>query len=174
MLNDNNTFEAQKYLKKIDKNLDNTIVEKYCENYVINVILSSYIKKANNENITVTCQADISENIKIDNIQLGLIFANAIENATIACKKIEDFNDRKIDITCKEHYNQLYIQISNTYRGEILFNNDMPISKVINHGYGTQSIATIADEYDGVYSFIAEDEIFKTTVILKNDLNSFN
>ena len=45
----------------------------------------------------------------------------------------------------------------------------MPVSKEINHGFGTRSIATIAAEHYGVYSFSAEDGVFKTTVILKNE-----
>lgn len=169
-LNDNNISEAQNYLNKLDENLNKTIIEKYCDNYIINVILSSYIKRAKNENINVTFQVDISENIEIDNIELGLIFANAIENATIACKKIENYADRKIDITCKTHYNQLYIQICNSYIGEILFEGEQPISKDINHGYGTRSIVAIADAFNGIYSFSAENGVFKTTVILNNKI----
>ena len=168
-LQDKNILEAQKYLSKLTLNFDNTIVEQYCENYVINAILSTYVKKAKDENIAVTCQVDISKDISINDIELGLIFSNAIENATIACKKIEDSNERMINITCKEHYSQLYIQISNTYIGEILFNKEMPISKETNHGYGTLSIASIADKYNGVYSFTAEDGIFKVAVIFNND-----
>ena len=166
-LNDNNISEAQKYLNKLTDNLSKTIIEKYCDNYGVNVILSSYIKKAKDEQIDVISKVHISENIKIDNIELGLIFANAIENATIACKKIKTLEDRKITIICKEYYNQLYIQISNTYVGEVFFEKDMPVSNHKDHGLGTRSIATIVDKYDGVYSFAAENGIFKATAILK-------
>jgi len=166
-LNDANISEAQKYLSKLNDNFSKTIVEKYCENYGVNVILSSYINKAKEEQINVICKAQISENIKIDNIELGLIFANAIENATIACKKIKTPEDRKVAIICKEHYNQLYIQISNTYVGDVLFDKDLPISNHKDHGFGTQSIVAIVEKYDGVYSFTAEKGIFKATAILK-------
>ncbi|MBK5263343.1 MAG: GHKL domain-containing protein, partial [Peptostreptococcaceae bacterium] len=96
-----------------------------------------------------------------------LIFANAIENATIACKKIKTLEDRKITIICKEYYNQLYIQISNTYVGDILFDKDMPVSRDKDHGLGTRSIVTIVEKYEGVSSFTAENGIFKATFILK-------
>jgi len=169
LLDDNNILAAQNYLKKLDENLIKTVIEKYCDNYAINVILSSYIKKAKDANINVTYHIDIAENITIDSIELGIIFANAIENATIACKKIENPPDRKIDITCKNHYNQLYIQISNTYIGEVFFEGEHPISNEKNHGFGTRSIAAIVEDFNGIYSFSAEDGIFKTTVILKNE-----
>lgn len=166
-LNDNNISEAQKYLGKLNDNFSKTVIEKYCENYGVNVILSSYINKAKEEQINVICKVQISENIKIDNIELGLIFANAIENATIACKKIKTPEDRKIAIVCKEHYNQLYIQISNMYVGEVLFDKDIPVSNNKHHGFGTRSIVTIVEKYEGVFSFTAENGIFKVTAILK-------
>ena len=167
-LTDNNISEAENYLTKLNVNLSNIVVKQYCENYMLNVILSSYISKANDENIEVQCNAEISENIKIDNIELGLIFTNAIENAIIACKKIDTLSDRKITIACKEHYNQIYIQISNPFVGEVQFNGEYPVSNDKDHGIGTRSIATIAEKYDGIFSFKAEGSMFKTTVILNN------
>ena len=92
----------------------------------------------------------------------------AIENAIIACKKIDTLSDRKITIACKEHYNQIYIQISNPFVGEVQFNGEYPISNDKDHGIGTRSIATIAEKYDGIFSFKAEGSMFKTTVILNN------
>jgi two-component system sensor histidine kinase AgrC len=166
-LHDNNISEAQKYLNKLNDNLSKTIIEKYCDNYGVNVILSSYIKKAKDEQIDVISKVHISENIKIDNIELGIILSNAIENAINACKKIIAPKDRRITIVCKEHHNQLYIQISNPYVGEVLFEKDMPISNIEDHGLGTRSIVAIAEKYEGVCSFTAENEIFKATAILK-------
>ena len=64
-------------------------MEEYCETCMLNVILSTYINKAKKEEIEVACKADLPENISNDNIELGLIFTNAIENAILACKKIK-------------------------------------------------------------------------------------
>jgi len=166
-LNNNNISEAQKHLDKLNENFRKTVIEKYCENYGVNIILSAYINKAKEEQINVICKAEISEKIRIDNIELGLIFANAIENATIACKKIKTPEGRKITIVCKEHYNNLYIQISNTYVGEVIFDKDIPVSNDKKHGFGTRSIIAIVEKYEGVFSFTAENEIFKVTAILK-------
>lgn len=165
-LQDNNIFEAQKYLINLNRNLSETVIEKYCENYGVNVILSSCIKKAKDEHIEVISEVNVPENIKIDNMEIGAIFLNAMENAMIACEKIENPKDRKISVVCKEHYSQIYIQISNTFAGEIVFNGEYPVSNNKDHGFGTRSIAAIAEKHGGVFSFTAEDGIFKTTVIL--------
>lgn len=166
-LSDNNIAEAQKYVRKLTGKLEKTVIEKYCDNYDMNVILSSYIKKAQQEHIEVFSEIHIPENIKIDTIDLNAIFANAIDNAINACNKIADPNDRKITIVCKEHFDQIYIRISNSYVGEMQFDGEYPVSNGIDHGIGTKSIAAIAEKHGGVFSFAAQDGIFKTTVTLK-------
>ncbi|HEY5561926.1 MAG TPA: GHKL domain-containing protein [Clostridiaceae bacterium] len=167
LLQDKNIMEAQKYLSKLSDNLNEIVVEKYCENYRINVILSSYISKARKENINVKSKVHISENIKIDNMELGLVFANALENAINACKKNENEKSRTITIICKEHYDHIYLQISNTFVEEVQFQGEYPVSNNKDHGIGTRSIGAIAEKYNGVFSFKAQDGIFKATVILK-------
>ena len=163
---DNNIDGAKKYLKEFTDSLGDTLIEEYCQNYMVNVILSTYIGKAKKENIDVACKADLSENVQIDNIELGLIFTNAIENAILACKKIRNQSERKITIICKTHYEQIYIQICNSFQGEVDFDGDYPIATEIGHGIGTRSIASIAVKHNGIFSFTAEGGIFKTTVIL--------
>jgi hypothetical protein len=165
-LNDSNLSEAQKYLSKLGNNFSKTVIENYCENYGANCILSSYISRAKDEQINVSCNANISAEINIEDIELGLIFSNALENAINASKKIENPNERKISIVCKDHCEQICIQISNTFEGEILFDGEFPVSNRKDHGFGTQSIAAIAQKYGGICSFIAENGIFKATVIL--------
>lgn len=87
LIGDNNTSEARKFIRSLDSRLESSILERYCENYFINVILSSYIKKAKDEQIEVTCEVNVPDKINIDPVDIGLIFANATENAINTCKK---------------------------------------------------------------------------------------
>ena len=166
-LDDNNIAETQKYLETLSDNLNKTIIETYCKNYIINVILSTYIQKAKDAQIEVECKISIPENISIDNIELGLIFTNAIENAINACKKIDSPKDRKITILCKEHFSQLYIQISNTFWGNIVWRGAIPVSAEKGHGFGTRSIVSIVEKYKGTYQFSKVNDTFKVSIILK-------
>ena len=45
-LADNNQAAAQKYITEVEKTIEDAAVEKYCSNYTVNLILSSYIAKA--------------------------------------------------------------------------------------------------------------------------------
>jgi len=168
LLNDKNFAETKTYIHTLEQNLSDTIIERFCDNYAINVILSSLVSKARSENITFECSVSLSEEINIDTIDLGIIISNVISNAINACVKIEDINHRFISIEAKEHYNQLYIQIINSYVGEVKFIGEFPVTEEIGHGLGTRSVAYVAEKYNGVFSFIAEEGRFKTTVVVDN------
>jgi hypothetical protein len=166
-LSGNNIDEALRYISRLDDKLSQSVIQKYCENYVVNVILSSYIGKAKKERIKVIHELYVPENIAVDDIELGLIFANALENAINACTKIENPDDRTIIITGKFQHEQLYIRISNPFVGEVPFDGEFPVSNAEGHGMGSRSIAAIAQKYGGMFSFVAQGGVFKTTVSLK-------
>jgi len=163
---DNNKEAAQKYITEVEKTIEGAAVEKYCSKYTVNLILSSYIAKAKNEQITVETQIDLPEKNAVSDMDLCVIFANALENAINACKTINSANDRIIKIVSKINHNKLYLQITNSFDGTIMFVDDMPISTDENHGLGTKSIAAVAQKYGGMYSFTVEDRVFKAIIIL--------
>jgi len=165
-LEDNNKKAAQKYITEVEKTIEGFSVEKYCNNYTVNLILSSYIKKANNEQICVETQIDLPEKNAVSDMDLCVIFANAIENAVNACMSIENANERSIKIACRTKNDQIFIHIVNSYTGTILFVDNLPVCKKENHGLGTKSITAIAQKYGGLSSFTAEKGLFTAIVIL--------
>lgn len=165
-LKDNNSEAAQKYISKVENAIDSFVVEKYCSNYSVNLILSSYIAKAKDAGINVETQVDLPEKNNVSDMDLCVIFSNAIENAINACKSISISNGKSISIVCKNKNDKLHIQITNSYEGKVLFVNEMPISIEENHGLGTKSIAAVTQTYKGVFSFTAENGVFKTSIII--------
>ncbi|HBV88377.1 MAG TPA: GHKL domain-containing protein [Desulfosporosinus sp.] len=165
-LADNNKEAAQKYITEVEKTVEGAVVEKYCNNYTVNLILSSYIAKAKNEQITVETQINLPEKNAVSDMDLCVIMANALENAINACKSINITNDRYIKIVSKLNQNKLCLQITNSFDGTIVFVDNMPISTDENHGLGTRSIAAVAQKYGGICSFTVKDGVFKASIIL--------
>lgn len=165
-LTDNNLAAAQKYIASVENSIENTVVKKYCNNYTVNLILSSYIAKAQTENITIETRIDLPENNFVSDMDLCVIFSNALENAIIACCSIEVEKDRIIKIVTIIKNDKLFIQITNSFYHQIVFVDDMPVSNRENHGTGTKSIAAIAQKYGGIYSFSANEKIFEASIIL--------
>ncbi len=167
MLRENRSGEAEKYLGKLSDKLNDTVIEQFCENYTVNAILSFYIHKAREEGIEVTCRANIPTNLKVEEMELVTLFSNVLENAITACEGIADTASKTISIVCRESVGQLHIQVCNSYQGEIKFDGEYPVSQREGHGFGTRSIAAIAQKHGGLFSFKAQDGQFVTTVILQ-------
>ena len=158
--------DARLYLSTLEDNMYEHVIAKYCNHEAINLILSSYINKAKNEGILVEAQVSLPEACEIADIDLCVIFANAIENAINACMNFTDLGDKIIKISCLSKNNKLLIQITNNFAGVVTFKDDMPVTDAKNHGFGTKSIAKTVQKYNGIYSFSAEDYVFKVNIIL--------
>lgn len=165
-LTDKNIDATIKYISEVQTTIESSVVEQYCTNYAINLILYSYLTKAKEDQIAVETQISIPANNKISDMDLCVIFSNAIENAINACLSITNTKERILHIICKSKNDKLFIQITNSYQGTIQFVDDMPISTEENHGLGTKSIAAVVQKYNGVCSFSADNNMFKSVVIL--------
>jgi two-component system, LytTR family, sensor histidine kinase AgrC len=165
-LADNNRKAAQKYIAEVERTIDEAVVEKYCSNYTVNLILYSYITHAKKEDIDVETQIDLPEHNTVSDMDLCVIFGNVIENAINACIGILNVNDRFLKIVCKSKNNKLFIQLTNSCKGNVEFADGLPVSMKDDHGLGTKSIAAVAQKYGGVYSFAAADGVFTTSIIL--------
>ena len=165
-LADNNVAEIKKYIIETENNINKTATIKYCDNEAVNLILTPYITKAENQKIRVETQIYIPKNCEVADIDLCIILTNAIENAINASMHIKNINDRRIAISCKSKNNKLFIQVMNNFIGEVKFLEEMPISEKEVQGFRTKSIVATVDKYRGLYSFTAKEGVFKIRVIL--------
>jgi sensor histidine kinase regulating citrate/malate metabolism len=165
-LADNKLDEVKKYITEVEKSIDNTDAIKYCDNDAVNLILTSSIKRAKQENIAVESQPDIAEDCHVSDMDLCIILSNAIENAINACTNITDSSERKITVSCRSKIDKLFIQVTNNFIGEVKFADDMPIRNEENLGFGTRSIVSTVQKYNGLCSFTTEDGVFKVRIIL--------
>ncbi len=161
-----NITGAKDYIKEIEKNMRPAVTVTYCENESINLILSSYLDKAVQNDIRVDSSVCVPDSCSIPDIDLCIIFANAIENAINACILIENINQRYLNISCKMKQDKLLIQFTNSYAVAPVFEHNLPITEKENHGYGTKSIVAIVHKHQGLTSFEAREGIFKLNIIL--------
>lgn len=165
-LADSNINATQKYIEEVQSTIAGTVVDEYCSNYAVNLILCSYISKAKSDMISVKTQINIPEGNRISDMDLCVIFSNAIENAIHACLKLKDTKDRRLQIVCKNKSEKLFIKITNSYSGVINFIDKIPVTQEENHGIGTKSIVTVVKKYQGIYSFTTDNNLFELTVII--------
>ena len=185
-LNDNSYAQAQDYIREICTSLNNSQITRYCANEAVNLILSSYIAKADKYNITTQVSVTAANLADYKPTDLCSLFANALENAINACKLVQtartsinnsyssisgttsgctsDYGEvnsnRIITVKVFDKNNKLCINITNTYAVEPIFVNNTPVSDKAGHGIGIRSIISVIEKYNGVYDFFTEDGVF--------------
>jgi hypothetical protein len=163
---DNNKEAAQNYIAEVKKNIESITVETYCSNYSLNLIMNFYITKAKEQHINVETHIELPMELALSDMDLCLVFSNAIENAIKALALIQSSEDKILKIICITKNNKLLIKITNSFEGKVIFVDEIPIRNSENHGLGTKSIAAITEKYNGIYSFTAENNIFALNIII--------
>lgn len=140
-----------------------TQVTRYCQNAVIDSVLSAYIQKAKDKDIVVTAQVSLPDLLSVNELELANVFANAIENAIHGTEKLpleqRNIRIKILTIPC------FMIQISNSFDGNILFDkNGIPVTLQAGHGFGTRSIVAFCEKNDAFYEFKADNNIFSLRI----------
>ena len=160
-LDQNNPKEATSYIHEICTNLDHSSVIRYCVNESVNLIVSSYANQAAVNHIPMQISITATEFSRFQITDLCSLFANALENALHACQQMNPQSQRYILLKVYEKNTQLCIQIKNSYEQPVVFADDIPISRSVNHGIGVQSMISVVEKYHGVYGFFADHGEFR-------------
>ncbi len=138
-------------------------MKKYCNNLIVNTILSNMMAKASSLDIRVDLDARIPKEIPVNDYELTLVVANLFENA-IRCVRdlVKEKRYIEIKIHClKDH---LLIQTKNEYEGELLLDSvtGLPKSRQSgNHGLGMQSILAFSEKTGGTIGCYPENGVFR-------------
>ena len=145
----------EEYLETIQK----TRVVRYCDNAVIDAVLSTYINQAEAAGIRVIPGFAFPSPIPVNATELATVLANAIENAIHACEKLPP-EKRFIEIKVL-HKPRFMVMIKNSFDGHAEFDeNDIPVNREEGHGFGTRSIVAFCEKHKAFYQFVAEGEEF--------------
>ncbi len=158
-----NLQKILEHTQSVTSFLDDTHVPVYCQNTIVQLILSSYLTPFVNDSIPMDIQCHIPQEIFCDEADLCIILANALENAYHACKDIPHPTLKLSVVTMPD---KILISIQNSCCNNIVFRNNLPVNNKKGHGIGTRSILAIAQKYYGICSFSCTDGIFDTEVIL--------
>ena len=91
----------------------------FCENQVIDSVISYYCALAERNTIPFHVQIDLPAQISVDETDFCLVLSNLLENALEASLKTAKFRQR-IDIKIYRHAsNLILIQIENAFDGKI-------------------------------------------------------
>lgn len=148
LINGGNPQGALNYIEEYDKAVFSLSPKKYCQNTVINNILSSYGTRFQEKNIAFSVKCQMSKELKMKDIDMVSMLGNILENALHACEKSS--LERKMTalyLTKNDH--QFMIICENTCDEPMELVDGIPKNK----GIGILSILNVCEIYHGQVSY---------------------
>lgn len=150
---------------KVNKN--RTI--KYCNNDILNIIISNKIDSSETSNIEFSANIDIPSETKIENIDLCRIFTNLLDNAICSCENSVDSNNLFVVLHANYTPEQLSIYCSNYCDASPKLVDNKFVSNKKNHkGLGIEILNNVAEKYNGKITteYNQQANTFNTTIIM--------
>lgn len=156
------------YLESFLNVLPDDIPMNFCENTVVNVLISHFYGIAKDNNINFQADVNIPYSVPVEDVDLTVIVGNLIENAVHACISKSDM-PKDIIIKGKIKNNVLLFTIDNTYSNEIRKdeNGAYCSTKHKGVGIGLESVAGIIERYNGVLKIEQHNNVFYVSVMLQ-------
>lgn len=159
----NGEVEAAKVeMDHFQKSLDETRPEEYCQNRVVNAVMSEKAKQCRKRNIELDAELMVPAALRMDALQICSLFSNLMDNA-IEAVTIENTKEcRWIRVNTEVKNAYLCIKISNPAAPSHVVRK-----KRDGHGYGTKIIQDIVKQYDGVYKTEYRQRVYTATLGIK-------
>lgn len=139
-------------------------------NIAVDSIINYKLCKAVLNNIDITVDIIIPNELPVEIMDLSTILTNLLDNALQALQKLKDNKKLNIKMTYKKGV--LLMRIQNTYNGIVKYENGELITTKENHdqyGYGMKNVETAAAKYDGICQVTHDENIFQSEVLLYMD-----
>ena len=156
---------ALDFLDAAKRRLDEQKEIRWCHPPVLDAVFSSYFDQARNQDIQVEAKIGLPETLPVDEGELAIVVANALENAIHANQGVPS-DKRKIQ--CKMVGTpSIMLELSNPCSGEVTFDHQgLPITKKEGHGLGVQSISAFCRKNGAVCQFEVIDGWFRLRLVL--------
>ena len=162
---DNN--ELKEYLEGVLEKIP-TAMAHYCNNDIINAVISHYASICEKENIKFNASITVPrENDSLADTDICVVFSNLLENAVEGCKRTNNI-EKYINIASVIQGEMLAITMDNSFDGKaIKIGDNFCSSKRNDFGIGISSIRSIAREKGGNARFEYDDKRFSSSVFLR-------
>lgn len=171
--------KVQKMLLKMDAQVSKIGRIYYCQDALLNTILSLWQEKAQKEGLDMKIQVDSMVKTNMDDIDLCCILMNLLDNAIEASAQVkeETANEKipEIRVHIGRRGGYLAIKVENSIRGTLNFNEEgiMTTSKkeqVQDHGRGLNIVKRTIAKYNGHFEIQMAKDIITILVFLPKKL----
>lgn len=137
-------------LNQLQDNIDQIKVDYFCENPVVNALLSDWKARAQKKDINISITVNIPEKLAITNYDICSVFSNLLSNAVEACERAAAQANKAIAVKAVVKGNYLYIKVTNSpVLAEDIDGYKTKKSDSGNHGLGIGILKKTAEKYKG-------------------------
>ena len=154
------------YLADVKADIDAISPSRFCENEMVNLILSAFTARSQKENVELSIEAVLPKEIAMSETELCTLLSNALENAITAAKQLPDEHKRTVRFVCKTEDSKLILLVQNPCFKEVKFENGLPKAEQEGHGFGVKSMMAIVEKYHGLCTFTQRNGLFILRIIL--------
>lgn len=156
---------ALKFLDTAQKRLDEQKIHHWCRLPVLDAVFSSYFNQASKHDIPIEAKISLSDSLPVDEGELAIVLANALENAIHANLTLPQ---TKRIIRCKMVNSPgIMLEISNPCENGVSFDaHGLPVANRDGHGLGVQSISAFCQKNEAVCRFELTDGWFRLRLVL--------
>ena len=156
---------ALAFLDTAQRRLDEYREIRWCRPPVLDAVFSSYFDQAQQQSIHVEAKISLPEVLPVDEGELAIVLANALENAIHANLELPD---EMRELRCRVvSVPTVMLELANPCGGTVLFDDSgLPVAQKEGHGLGVQSISAFCEKYGAACRFVQQGGWFRLTVVL--------
>lgn len=155
LLEHGETQQAKEYLGKLDTVSESLSFPCKTGNTVVDTLLSAKLGTARQKAIQLSCTVRTPPPGAVDDLDLCVLFSNALDNAIRACSQVET--------------GAKYIHISGKEKGDFFMlevENSCACTGGYQKGIGLSNIETVAEKYHGAVTAEQQGSTFRLNVLL--------
>lgn len=170
MVEEDQEKEAIAYIAQITGEMQQSRNVICTDHKMLDSVLNMKIQEALEAQIKVQCKCDDMRNLKLTLVEICALFANLLDNAIEANKRLPTGAERKMDVVCKKRGAMLIVSVSNpVWMGaetgtETSFETTKEDKNM--HGFGLLSVKKVIKGHDGYMKTDVRDNMFHIVVYL--------
>lgn len=148
---------------RLEEEMNSLNLRYFTGNKALDIVLTQKAKLCEAAGIQLICSTDGSCLARMKHYHIYSMLGNALDNAIECLTQVDDPTRRVITLDISRCRDMAVIRVENyTPLLPVLDNGALVTTKQdsAEHGYGTRSIQSIAEQYGGTANYFVEDQIF--------------
>lgn len=165
LLEDDRIDDLRKYLSGESEKLSNAAHYYKTGNSMLDVVINTKYKVMKQKNILFMNDINLLEELPIDELDLGILLGNLLDNAIEAAVYSEEPYISLV-IQCQDHFMEM--EITNAYDKKRMQDFQTTKKEKAFHGIGLKSVEKIVERYEGKLERIVREEEVIVKIALTN------